>query len=53
MFYMVLLEFLAQRTAVDTEVGRGLRLVVIAMPQNRLEHGLFDFRNNRVEQVTG
>lgn len=53
MFDMVLLKFLAQGTAVDPEAGCGFGLVVIAMAQHGFEHWLLDFRNHRVEQITG
>ena len=50
---MVLLQFLAQCAAIDAEAGCRLRLVVIAVAQHCLEHGLLDFGNYRVEQVAG
>ena len=52
-FDMVLLEFLAQRAAVDTEAGSRFRLVVVAVPQDRFQHGLLDFGNDRIEKVAG
>ena len=53
MFDMVLLKFLAKRAAIDTEAGCGSGLVVVAMAQHGLEHGLLDFRDDRIKQVTG
>ena len=53
MFDMVLLKFLTQRAAVDAETGCSFGLVVVAVPQHGLEHGLFDFRDHGIEQVTG
>jgi len=50
---MVLLEFLAQRATVDAEAGSGSGLVVVAVAQHGLEHGLLDFGKHRIEQVTG
>ncbi len=40
---MVLLEFFTQGAAVDTQAGGGFGLVVVAMPQHGLEHGLLNF----------
>ena len=52
-FDMVLLEFLAQRAAVDTETGCRFGLVIVAVAQHGFQHGLLDFRDYRIEQVTG
>ena len=46
---MILLELLAQGASIDTKAGGGSGLIVVAMTQHGLEHGLFDFRNNGVE----
>ncbi len=53
MLDMVLLQFLAQRAAIDAEAKRGLGLVVVAVTEHGLEHGLFDLGDHRVEQVAG
>ena len=53
MFDMILLKFFAQGTAIDPEAGSGSGLIVIAMAQYGFQHGLFDFGNHGIEQVTG
>ena len=51
MFDMVLLKFLAQGAAIDAETGRGLGLVVVAVPQHGLQHGLLNFSDDRIKKV--
>ena len=50
---MILLKFLAQRAAIDAETGSSSGLVVVAVTQHDLEHGLLDFGDYGIEQVTG
>ena len=50
---MVLLKFLAQRAAIDAEAGCRFRLVVVAVTQHGLEHGLLNFGYYGFEQVAG
>ena len=53
MLDMVLPEFFAQGAAIDAKAGGRFRLVVVAVPQHGLEHGLLNFGNHGVEQVAG
>ena len=53
MFDMILLKFFTQCTAIDAKVYGSFRLVVLTMMEHGLQHGLLDFRNNRIKQVTG
>ena len=42
MFDTVLLEFLAQGSAIDAETGRGSGLVVVTVAEHGLQHRLLD-----------
>ena len=53
MFDMVLLEFFAQRAAIDAEAGRRAGLVVVAMAQHGLQHRAFHLGDHGFEQVAG
>lgn len=45
---LVLLEFFAQRTTVDTKATGGFGLVVVVMIHDREQQGFFDFAHNHL-----
>jgi len=50
---MILLKFLAQGASVDAQAGSRSGLVVVTMVEHGFQHRLLDFRDHRIEQVTG
>ena len=53
LFDMVLLKFFTQCAAIDAEVCSCFGLVVLTVPEHGFQHGLLDFGNNGIEQITG
>lgn len=50
---MILLKFLAQGAPIDAKAGGCSGLVVVTMAEHGFQHRLFNFRDHRLEQVTG